>query len=77
MLVPTYLNLNYFLYAIGNTPAVNLLREIIPKSYEVVRILSLACGDPRNILFSLWSEAAYGKNTVPPYEPRMAKADDV
>ncbi|KAI4195574.1 MAG: hypothetical protein LQ346_003396 [Caloplaca aetnensis] len=46
------------MYPIGNTPAVNLLRDIPGSSgkEETIRVLCLACGDPRNILFSLWSE---------------------
>ncbi|KAL8750845.1 MAG: hypothetical protein Q9184_006271, partial [Pyrenodesmia sp. 2 TL-2023] len=58
MLTPTYVQLKYWMYPIGNTPAVNLLRDI-PGSTgkdETIRVLCLACGDPRNILFSLWSE---------------------
>lgn len=50
------------MYPIGNTPAVNLLRDT-PSSdgqKEVIRVLCLACGDPRSILFTLWSESGQG-----------------
>ncbi|KAL8898885.1 MAG: hypothetical protein Q9207_006480 [Kuettlingeria erythrocarpa] len=52
------------MYPIGNTPAVNLLRDIAGSSgeEESIRILCLACGDPRNILFSLWSEQRQDAN---------------
>ena len=61
MLTPTFVNLRYWFYAIGNTPAVNLLRDTtLPdakaKEECAVKILLLACGDPRNLLFSLWCE---------------------
>ncbi len=62
MLTPTYVGLKYWMYPIGNTPAVNLLRDIPASSgkEESIRILCLASGDPRNILFSLWSEQGQG-----------------
>ncbi|KAL8714524.1 MAG: hypothetical protein Q9220_001472 [cf. Caloplaca sp. 1 TL-2023] len=59
MTSPTYIQLKYFMYPCGNTPAVNLLRNF-PASTgneETVRVLCLACGDPRSILFTLWSES--------------------
>lgn len=62
MFSPTYVQLKYWFYPIGNTPAVNLLRDIPAcQGEETIRILSLACGDPRNVLFSLWCER--GHNT--------------
>ena len=62
MFSPTYVQLKYWFYPIGNTPAVNLLRDL-PACHgeETIKILSLACGDPRNVLFSLWCE--HGHNT--------------
>ena len=62
MFFPTYVQLKYWYYPIGNTPAVNLLRDISAcEAEETIKILSLACGDPRNVLFSLWCEQ--GHNT--------------
>ena len=57
MFSPTYVQLKYWFYPIGNTPAVNLLRDVPAcQGEETTRILSLACGDARNLLFSLWCE---------------------
>lgn len=62
MFSPTYVQLKYWFYPIGNTPAVNLLRDLPAcLGEETIKILSLACGDPRNVLFSLWCEQ--GHNT--------------
>jgi hypothetical protein len=70
MLTPTYVNLNYFFYPIGNTPAVNFLRdqpscEARSKELQAVKLLSIACGDPRNLLFSLWCEDGKGECSLP------------
>ena len=60
MTSPTYVQLKYWFYPIGNTPAVNLLRDIPAcQEEETIRILSLACGDARNLLFSLWCEQGH------------------
>ena len=60
MYSPTYVQLKYWFYPIGNTPAVNLLRDVpASEAEETVKILSLACGDPRNVLFSLWCEQGH------------------
>ena len=62
MFTPTRVQLNYWFYPTGNTPAVNLLRDIPPsdnKKEENVNLLLLACGDPRNLLFSLWCEQGH------------------
>lgn len=66
MFSPTYVQLKYWFYPIGNTPAVNLLRDIPAcQGEETIRILSLACGDPRSVLFSLWCERGHNtKRTV-------------
>lgn len=66
MFSPTYVQLKYWFYPIGNTPAVNLLRDIPAcQGEETIKILSLACGDPRNVLFSLWCERGHNtKRTV-------------
>ncbi|KAI9698572.1 MAG: hypothetical protein M1820_007462 [Bogoriella megaspora] len=55
MLTPTYVNLRYFFYPIGNTPAVNLLRDVPCQSESGINLLLLASGDVRNILFTLRS----------------------
>lgn len=60
MFSPTYVQLKYWYYPIGNTPAVNLLRDLPAfQDQETIRILSLACGDPRNVLFSLWCDQGH------------------
>lgn len=66
MYSPTYVQLKYWFYPIGNTPAVNLLRDLPAcQKEETTRILALACGDPRNVLFSLWCEQGHNtKRTV-------------
>ena len=57
MFSPTYVQLKYWFYPIGNTPAVNLLRDVPAcQGEDTIRILSVACGDARNLLFSLWCE---------------------
>ncbi|KAH9894494.1 hypothetical protein F4778DRAFT_277511 [Xylariomycetidae sp. FL2044] len=63
MLTPTYVNLKYFFYPIGNTPAVNLLRDFRPHDGDNIKVLLLACGDVRNILFTLWSEGELSGKT--------------
>lgn len=57
MLIPAYVRLRYWFYPIGNTPAVNLLRDRPPSNGSATSILSLACGDLRNTLFTLSTEA--------------------
>jgi hypothetical protein len=61
MLTNTRLSLANLFYPIGDTPAVNLLRDRLSADGEgkIVKILSLGCGDPRNLLFSLWCEDGY------------------
>ncbi|KAL1616873.1 hypothetical protein SLS56_011241 [Neofusicoccum ribis] len=58
-----------FFYPIGNTPAVNLLRDVTTSDShqtqpQALEILLLACGDPRSILFSLHSESALSRNLL-------------
>ncbi len=52
--VPSFDNLVF--YPIGNTPAVDFLslEPPIVDGDGTTEILSLACGDPRSILYSLW-----------------------
>ncbi|KAJ7489556.1 hypothetical protein FB451DRAFT_1553345 [Mycena latifolia] len=45
----------YFFYPIGNTSAVSLLRDLAPE--EPANLLLLGCGDPRNVLYSIFCEA--------------------
>ncbi|KAM3077407.1 hypothetical protein ACMFMG_006752 [Clarireedia jacksonii] len=57
MLGPTIVKLTHFFYPIGNTPAVNLLETGSNQNTQddaPTNVLMLGCGDPRNILFSLW-----------------------
>ncbi|KAJ7139017.1 hypothetical protein C8R44DRAFT_837632 [Mycena epipterygia] len=44
----------YFFYPIGNTSAVSLLRDLAPE--ESASLLLLGCGDPRNVLYSIFSD---------------------
>ncbi|KAI0033269.1 hypothetical protein K488DRAFT_48122 [Vararia minispora EC-137] len=49
----------YFFYPIGNTSAICLTRDIEPRTSA--SILLLGCGDPRNVLYTIYCERA----TVP------------
>ncbi|KAJ6569417.1 hypothetical protein B0H19DRAFT_1209387 [Mycena capillaripes] len=51
---PLVLPGRYFFYPIGNTSAVSLLRDIAPE--EPADVLLLGCGDPRNVLYSIFSD---------------------
>ncbi|KIJ28640.1 hypothetical protein M422DRAFT_189460 [Sphaerobolus stellatus SS14] len=44
----------YFFYPIGNTSAVCLTRDLAPE--EPADILLLGCGDPRNVLYTIYCE---------------------
>ncbi|KAG8532391.1 uncharacterized protein KY384_002876 [Bacidia gigantensis] len=48
-------------YPVGNTPAVDFFRTFGQNTAEAVKVLSLGCGDPRNILYSLHCERGFGK----------------
>lgn len=54
MLVPTVANYTNFFYAIGNTSATSLTK-CIPHGQDA-DILSLGCGDVRNILYTAYRE---------------------
>ncbi|TKA82451.1 hypothetical protein B0A49_00050 [Cryomyces minteri] len=81
MLTNTYASLREWFYPIGNTPAVNLLRDVSlhhdeSEQTQTVELLLLACGDPRNILFSLFchdgqSAPCAFKFTCCDYEPAV------
>ncbi|KDQ10031.1 hypothetical protein BOTBODRAFT_190794 [Botryobasidium botryosum FD-172 SS1] len=51
---PLYWPGKYFFYPIGNTSAVCLTRDLAPE--ETANILLLGCGDPRNVLYTIFSE---------------------
>ena len=53
---PLYWPGKYFFYPIGNTSAVSLTRDLPPE--ERANILILGCGDPRNVLYTIYSEDA-------------------
>ncbi|KAE9396401.1 hypothetical protein BT96DRAFT_922159, partial [Gymnopus androsaceus JB14] len=44
----------YYFYAIGNTPTISFTRDLAPRT--AANILSLGCGDPRNVLFTIYNE---------------------
>jgi len=48
----------YFFYPIGNTAAVCLTRDIAAE--EHADILLLGCGDPRNVLYTIFCEPESG-----------------
>ncbi|KAG8755748.1 hypothetical protein FRC11_005812 [Ceratobasidium sp. 423] len=50
-----------FFYPIGNTPAISLTQDLSPEQ-PTADILLLGCGDPRNILFTLYSDLTVGKD---------------
>ncbi|KAF5642645.1 uncharacterized protein FTJAE_3533 [Fusarium tjaetaba] len=54
MLTPTIAVKTSFLYAAGNTPATSLTRSV-PQGQDV-SVLSLGCGDVRNILYTTYLE---------------------
>ncbi|CAE6498967.1 unnamed protein product [Rhizoctonia solani] len=49
-----------FFYPIGNTAAISLTQDLSPEQSEA-DILLLGCGDPRNILFTLYSDLVVGQ----------------
>ncbi|KAK0248362.1 hypothetical protein LTS09_016480 [Friedmanniomyces endolithicus] len=49
--------LKYWFYPIGNTPAIDLLRHSPLSAGGRTTVLSLGCGDVRNVLFTLWNES--------------------
>ncbi|KAK5017119.1 hypothetical protein LTR16_002140 [Cryomyces antarcticus] len=69
MLTNTYVSLREWFYPIGNTPAVDLLRDASlhhdqSEQTQTVELLLLACGDPRNILFSLFCHGGQSRNII-------------
>lgn len=51
---PLYWPTKLFFYPIGNTAAASLTRDLSPE--QSADILLLGCGDPRNILYTLYSD---------------------
>jgi hypothetical protein len=51
---PTLYQPKPYFYPIGNTSPVCLTENLAPE--EDAQILLLGCGDPRNILFTIYSE---------------------
>lgn len=48
-----------FFYAIGNTPAISFTDNLSPE--EDAEILSLGCGDVRNLIYTLFVDESHGK----------------
>jgi hypothetical protein len=57
---PLYWPSQQFFYPIGNTPAISLTQDLSPE--QSADILLLGCGDPRNILFTLYSDVTTGSS---------------
>lgn len=53
-----WMNINYF-YPFGNTPAKQLMHNV-PAYVDCAKLLLLGCGDPRHILFTVWSLRSAG-----------------
>ncbi|CAE6445341.1 unnamed protein product [Rhizoctonia solani] len=49
-----------FFYPIGNTAAISLTQDLSPEQ-SAADILLLGCGDPRNIIFTLYSDRLIGQ----------------
>ncbi|GJN82602.1 hypothetical protein PLIIFM63780_006144 [Purpureocillium lilacinum] len=62
MLTPTIANRLSWLYAVGNTPATNLARSV-PHG-EDADILTLGCGDLRNILYTAYVEKGLARRKL-------------
>jgi hypothetical protein len=60
MLTPTAINIVYFFYPIGNTPAVCLTQDL--PCEQRADILLLGCGDVRNILFTTYSDSEFSQS---------------
>ncbi|KAF8693846.1 hypothetical protein RHS03_08335, partial [Rhizoctonia solani] len=57
---PPFWIVKHFFYPIGNTAAVSLTQDLSSEQYTA-DILLLGCGDPRNILFTLYSDLTVGQ----------------
>ncbi|KAH6899519.1 hypothetical protein BKA70DRAFT_735204 [Coprinopsis sp. MPI-PUGE-AT-0042] len=52
----------YYFYPIGNTSAVSLSGDLPPE--EPAKLLLLGCGDPRNVLFTIFTEPENATRTL-------------
>jgi hypothetical protein len=59
---PVVVDILTFFYPIGNTPAVNLTRDL-PRE-QPANILLLGCGDVRNILFTVYADQDSGLSII-------------
>ncbi|KAJ7120986.1 hypothetical protein C8R44DRAFT_831717 [Mycena epipterygia] len=57
MALPLFWPGRYLFYPIGNTSAVSLTRDLAPETDGT--ILMLGCGDPRNILYTIFCESEH------------------
>ncbi|KAJ7186777.1 hypothetical protein C8R46DRAFT_981063 [Mycena filopes] len=62
MSLPLYWPGRYLFYPIGNTSAVSLTRDLAPEVDG--KILVLGCGDPRNILYTIFCEHDLAERTL-------------
>ncbi|KAG8720900.1 hypothetical protein FRC09_008807 [Ceratobasidium sp. 395] len=60
MSTPVYWPPETFFYPLGNTPAVSLTQDLSPE--QSADVLLLGCGDPRNILYTLYADLVAGQN---------------
>ena len=63
MLNPAWVNVVSYFYPLGNTPAVCLTQNLPPG--EDARILSLGCGDVRNVLYTAYAHHSIGESPEP------------
>ena len=57
-------NISHWWFPIGNTPAIDLLRDRKSDEVGTVKVLCLAAGDPRSILYTLHCEFGFGRSRV-------------
>lgn len=59
MYTPLYVQIEYWFYPTGNTPAVDIPATAVGTE-DTIHALLLGCADSRIVLFSLWNEQGYG-----------------
>lgn len=59
MFTPTVANSTSYFYALGNTPAINLAKNL-PNGVDA-SLLLLGCGDVRNIIYTAYNEIGLRK----------------
>lgn len=69
MVTSTHLLIDTFIYAFGNTPAVNLTSSVSPD--QDADILLLGCGDVQNILFSINTGMGNGRFYILGFEAEL------